>query len=393
MAQKNYYMQVVTVNRAGTVFGHSFVVFRRTSDDMILSSYGAHAGSIENIFSGTKLKILTNDVDTYLNGDRFGRPKDGVYYSSKVMLSDSELDQKKTFFTDMKRQADTGALLYSLDADPYSSAKSVNCLSLAYAGLNYWDGAVKPFGTDSILPGYLYTKEQIAGIFDHRFVGNYLIQNYVPLDKQVYGYQSDFTALPRDMYRLPSPNSPQYSDIRSFLGNYYGTNATTDQRPPVYNLGSNVQNGLTALEAARGDLTGETVRTENGDEVYIVQKGDSIWKIGTAKQLSQDQLVALNPWLSDQNRISADGQYILIKPGEQVRTSAIENDPSSITFATKYEYDSITAKYGDTTADGLGLNVVTTAEYNDWKRSQSIAAFNLFGQPAMQSLAPLSLCA
>jgi len=64
---------------------------------------------------------------------------------------------------------------------------------------------------------------------------------------------------------------------------------------------------------------------------------------------------------------------------------------TSFKFVTKYEYDSIRSMYDYDSAVGSLVNVVTQGEYNDWKRSQAIAAFNLFGQPAMQPLAPLSL--
>lgn len=139
-----------------------------------------------------------------------------------------------------------------------------------------------------------------------------------------------------------------------------------------------------------GNISDVTVvfssQSGNGDSsvTYTVLPGDSISKIAAAKGLTTQELLDRNSWLTDQGRVSADGNYVLIKPGEKL-------DLAGITFVTKYEYDSITAKYGDTAADGLDLNVVTTAAYNDWKRDAAIAAFNLFGQPAIQQLAPLSL--
>ena len=154
-----------------------------------------------------------------------------------------------------------------------------------------------------------------------------------------------------------------------------GTDIGPDDQP------ADIVNKLSSLGIPVSSLT---LTGASSDVTYTVVKGDTLSQIAAAKGLTTQELLDRNSWLTDQGRVSADGKYVLIKPGEKL-------DLAGITFVTKYEYDSIRAKYGDTAADGLGLNVVTTAAYNDWKRDAALSAFNLFGQPAIQQLSHLSL--
>ena len=55
---------------------------------------------------------------------------------------------------------------------------------------------------------------------------------------------------------------------------------------------------------------------EGSENKYIIESGDTIWGLSQRYGVSEDELIELNPWLSD--RFSEDGNFALIRPGEQV---------------------------------------------------------------------------
>jgi LysM repeat protein len=132
-------------------------------------------------------------------------------------------------------------------------------------------------------------------------------------------------------------------------------------------------------------VTQVKVYTLTDEGTYIVQSGDALLRI--AKEFNKD----VNE-LASSNGIEIitrpDGStFAMLKPGQVL----VVNASTSLRVVTKYEYDSIKAMYDDSSTEGFGLNIVTTAEYNDWKRDAAIASFNLFGQSAIAQLNPLSL--
>ncbi len=76
----------------------------------------------------------------------------------------------------------------------------------------------------------------------------------------------------------------------------------------------------------------------------------------------------------------------MLKPGQVLVVDAA----TSLRVVTKYEYESIKAMYDDSSTEGLGLNVVTTALYNDWKHDTAISSFNLSGNGLIPEIKNLS---
>lgn len=141
----------------------------------------------------------------------------------------------------------------------------------------------------------------------------------------------------------------------------------TQQLPP--------QSGITQVK----------VRTLTDEGTYIVQSGDALWTLANKFNKDMYELARLNdiPIVK-----RPDGsEFALMEVGKVL----VVNASTSLKFVTAYEYASIRSMYDDDSAVGSLVNVVTQGEYNDWKRSQALSASNLFGQPAMQPLAPLSL--
>ncbi len=53
-------------------------------------------------------------------------------------------------------------------------------------------------------------------------------------------------------------------------------------------------------------------------QTYTIQPNDSISSIANNLGLTTQELISANPWLESEGRISADGSFILIKPGENL---------------------------------------------------------------------------
>ncbi|GDX36469.1 hypothetical protein LBMAG18_09800 [Alphaproteobacteria bacterium] len=72
--------------------------------------------------------------------------------------------------------------------------------------------------------------------------------------------------------------------------------------------------------------------------VYTVKSGDTISKITSDLKIPLSNLVDLNPWLEEGERISEGGKYILIKPGEKLKVVPDDND-STYTLPPQYVTD------------------------------------------------------
>ena len=65
----------------------------------------------------------------------------------------------------------------------------------------------------------------------------------------------------------------------------------------------------------------------SASSTYTIQSGDTLSQIAKSLGATTDKLIAANPFLTTENRISADGKYVLIKAGEKLSlaTSEIKN--------------------------------------------------------------------
>ena len=62
---------------------------------------------------------------------------------------------------------------------------------------------------------------------------------------------------------------------------------------------------------------------------YIVKKGDSLWNLALDNGFTVEQLIAANPWLEDEGRISENGEYVLLKVGEGLKFPDIGDEVPS----------------------------------------------------------------
>ncbi|RXJ69310.1 hypothetical protein CRV08_04690 [Halarcobacter ebronensis] len=120
----------------------------------------------------------------------------------------------------------------------------------------------------------------------------------------------------------------------------------------------------------------EKVSIDN--QPYTIQNGDTLSQIAQANNTTVDSLIESNPWLTEDNRISSDGSYALIKPGEKLNLT-VDNKTTSYgiddtnTLTPEYQIDLTTQdviplkenQNISGVAKILGKSEIDLAEYNN----------------------------
>lgn len=113
-------------------------------------------------------------------------------------------------------------------------------------------------------------------------------------------------------------------DIKSFFEEtkYYIENRTSQSKRvnSTYQSAQELDKGEEASKEQQKSTTHtlEKPNIHSIDEIYKVQSGDTLSKIAQDNNTTIDKLIANNPWLEEKNRVSEDGNFVLIKVGEQL---------------------------------------------------------------------------
>ncbi|RXI37035.1 hypothetical protein CRU99_12720 [Malaciobacter mytili] len=82
-------------------------------------------------------------------------------------------------------------------------------------------------------------------------------------------------------------------------------------------------------------------QVEIDNKTYTIQKGDTLYDIAKENNTTVDNLIENNPWLNEENRISEDKSFVLIKPEEKLNLTV---DDKTISYGID-DNNSISAEY------------------------------------------------
>jgi hypothetical protein len=137
--------------------------------------------------------------------------------------------------------------------------------------------------------------------------------------------------------------------VENFFNNLIDTNLTTT--PNSISLGYQQQNSDGEFELQK--------------DFYQVQSGDTLSQIAQSLGTTTQILINNNPFLQEPGRVSSDGKYALIKPGEKLSLSSLEStNPNSSSSVVKetFQVEKNLSSLGISNSD-FNINQNTFAGY------------------------------
>lgn len=87
--------------------------------------------------------------------------------------------------------------------------------------------------------------------------------------------------------------------------------------------------GITPISADPETIADFINKANEFEQTYTIQPGDSLSKLADKYGVSLDDLIGANPWLIDDDRLSDDNKYALIKPGEELQIPLDPDNPDN----------------------------------------------------------------
>jgi Ca2+-binding RTX toxin-like protein len=148
----------------------------------------------------------------------------------------------------------------------------------------------------------------------------------------------------------------------------------SDSNVLTYNMANQLLNEFLPQDTTTSTIKTINIVQNNQSSAYTIQSGDTVWTLANERGFSVAEILALNPWLTTQNRVSSDQSYILIKPGEEIEFPLIGNERDNTIYGTNQGEtldgqegnDHLIAGGGDDTLiGGSGNNLLDAGAGND----------------------------
>jgi len=200
---------------------------------------------------------------------------------------------------------------------------------------------------------------------------------YNQVTDSLSGSKTEFLDTVDYLYSASGLVQDQYQDYKDIMSD------TSSSNLEFPTLSSWLKDNNTAIKIDSDDIVQylDTLGVEKvliDNQTYTIQSGDNLSQIAQANNTTIDKLIENNSWLTEENRISSDGSYALIKPGEKLnltvdnKTTGYGIDDTNdltpeyqIDLTTK---DVISLKEGQTVSDIAKLtnkSSIDLLEYNN----------------------------